>query len=132
VRRVRYPGHHHLRRVRIGEAILLREAVEWVGVVGGPDLVGVFENAEIDASAAAGARLDFDLRVALLEFGKNVIEVARKRDIDFLLLGGCKLIPPWLAPVAVVVPFEEGDIVFVEQLVEEAQGRNRGRLAARD
>ena len=87
VRRVGDPGHHDLRRVGVGESILLGQAVEGIGVVGGPDLVGVLKNAEIDASAAAGAGLEFNLGMLGAQLGKNGVEVARELDIDLLLLG---------------------------------------------
>ena len=121
VRRVGDPGHHDLRRVGIGEAILLGEAVEGIGVVGGPHLIGVAQDAEIDAPAAAGAGFDLHLGMPLPQLGENSVEVARELDIDFLLLRGRKLVPAGLAPVAVVVPLEKGDVVFGEQLVEEAE-----------
>lgn len=57
------PGHHDSGRVGVGEAFLDAEAVEGVGVVGGPDLVGAAEDAEVDASAAAGAGFDFEVGV---------------------------------------------------------------------
>jgi hypothetical protein len=63
VRRCSDPGHHDLRSIGVAESILHGQAIEGIGVVGDPDLVSVFQDAEIDASAAAGAVFDFDFRM---------------------------------------------------------------------
>src|SRR5205807_6762850 len=47
VRRVSDPGHHHSGRVRVGEPVLNAQSVEWVSVVGRPDLVGKREYPEV-------------------------------------------------------------------------------------
>ena len=75
VGRVGHPGHHDAGSVGVGETILNGEAVEGIGVVGGPDLVGEGEDAEVDAAAAAGARFDFNLRMLRAEFAEDAVEV---------------------------------------------------------
>ena len=66
----------------------MREAVEGIGVVGGPDLVDVAQDAKIHAAAAAGAGLDFDFGMTAAQLGENGVEIAREFDVDALLLGG--------------------------------------------
>src|SRR5271168_4333963 len=77
------------------------------------------QNAEIDAPAATGATFDFDLGMLFAQVRENRIEIADEGDVDALLLVDGNLIPAGLGPVAVVIPLEEGDIVFGEQLIEE-------------
>ena len=121
LRRIRHPRHHDLRRIGVGEAVLLREAIEGIGIVRRPDFVGIAQNAEVDAPAATRARFDFQLRMPLCQFGENAVEIAGELDVDALLLRRGQLVPARLAPVAVVVPLEEGDVVFGHQLVEKAE-----------
>ena len=61
--RIRDPRHHHLRRIGPCKAVLLRQPIQRVGIVGWPDLVGVVKNSEIDPAASTGAALNLDTRV---------------------------------------------------------------------
>ena len=54
---------------------------------------GVTQNAEVDATSAAGATFDFDLRMLLAQVGKDGIESADELNIDALLFVDRNLIP---------------------------------------
>ena len=71
-------------RVGVGEAVLNGEAVEGVGVVGGPDLIGVAQDAEVDAAAAAGAGLDLELGMLGAQLIEDGVEVLNVGDVDLL------------------------------------------------
>ena len=84
--RVGHPGHHDLGCVGVAEAILHGEPVEGVGIVRGPDFVGVAQDAQVDASAAARTAFDFNFGMLLAQISQDRIKIADERDVDATLL----------------------------------------------
>src|SRR6201996_4829466 len=116
--RVGDPGHHYAGSVGVGESVLDGEAVERVGVVGGPDLLGAAHDAEIDAAAAAGAGFDLELGMLRAQAIEDGIEILNVGDVNLFLVSDGHGVPTGLRPVAVVVPLEKIDVVVRDQLVE--------------
>ena len=121
VGRVGYPGHHHARRICVGEAVLDREPVERVGVIRWPDLDRALQDAEVHAPAASGAGLDLELGVLRAQLVHDVVHIPDELDVDLFLLVERNRVPAGIRPVAVVVPLEKGDVVFAHQLVQPAE-----------
>ena len=77
------PVHGHMRAhggagVEEGSAVLDEEAVECVGVVGGPELWGEGEDAGVEASSSRGASFDEEVGETV---GEPLVEVVESEDI---------------------------------------------------
>ena len=62
------------------------EAVKWIGIVGGPDLIGIAQDSEIYSAATAGTRFNLNVRMMLAQLFENGIEVLDVFDVNLLLL----------------------------------------------
>ena len=96
----------------MGETVLYGQAVDRVRVVGRPYLARIAHDAKVHAPAAAGAALDLDIGMPFPQFREDMIEVADVIDIEALLILGGLFGPAGLREAAVVIPFEEADIVL--------------------
>ena len=97
-----------LRRQQLGGPALDLLPGQRVGHVGGPDPLDALEDAEVDPSAAGGARLPHHVRVG----GAQLVEQPVERSS--VLVDGCRAAPPsapGLQELAVVVPLDVADRV---------------------
>ena len=105
---------HQFRRDDQSGVSLVREPLERVEAVAGPDAVGAVEDAEVDPRAAGRAALDLQSRVTGLELVEKAVERER------VLVHPADAAGPaaGIHEVAVVIPLQVGDRVLVEQGVQ--------------
>ncbi len=110
-------GAHELQRDQGVGPALDAVALQGVDAVGDPDPVGALEDLQVHASAAGGAGLDLDVRVAAAQFVHEPVHGVRL-VVD---AGAAVGLVPGLDEVAVVVPLEIGDGVGGEEVVQTFQ-----------
>jgi hypothetical protein len=87
--------------------ILNLQPVQCIGIIRGPYLVGVAEDAEINPSTASRTGLDLKTGMSFAEAIENVIEILNIFDVDLFLLIAWRSVPSRFGPVPVVVPFDK-------------------------
>ena len=102
---------NHTRR-RIGEArsILDLQALNRIGVVACPDLRHIIENTKIEASTAAGAALEENVRKILGQAAHQLVNAQHLAVRVFQLSVGRKRLGAVVGNIAVAIPFDIGDV----------------------
>ena len=78
---------HDAGGIEEGSAVLHEDALEAVGVVGGPDFVEILQRAIVDAAAAGGAALDQHGRILGADALHHLVEALHIFNIEAVLLG---------------------------------------------
>jgi len=109
------PAHHHFWIVTQAESFLNKLSVIGVGVITGPELIGISHHPNIYPASAACTRFKDDIMMFCFQSIPNRIKIFNVIKPHFLLV--CFFRPAGLKDRTVHIPFDETNIVFTQQVI---------------